>query len=82
MRMVAIRNQSSVPKAYIEFDVDGRTKPGPLYDPGVDVCEELVNFTLPTRETNDEHTERYSERHDEGYPPSGVPHLAVIAEAR
>jgi arsenic resistance protein ArsH len=62
MRMIAIPNQSSVPMAYKEFDEAGRMKPGPLYDRVVDVCEELMKFTLLTRERSDHLVDRYSER--------------------
>lgn len=62
MRMVTIPNQSSVPMAYREFDEAGRMKPGPLYDRVVDVCEELMKFTLLTRERADYLVDRYSER--------------------
>ncbi|GEO99933.1 arsenical resistance protein ArsH [Methylobacterium haplocladii] len=62
MRMITIPNQSSVPMAYKEFDDGGRMKPGPLYDRVVDVCEELVKFTLLTRERSDYLVDRYSER--------------------
>ena len=62
MRMVTIPNQSSVPKAYEEFDEDGRMKPSPLYDRVVDVMEELVKFTLMLRGSTDYLTDRYSER--------------------
>ena len=62
MRMITIPNQSSVPKAYQEFDEAGRMKPGPLYDRVVDVCEELMKFTLLTRERADYLVDRYSER--------------------
>ena len=50
MRMLTIPNQSSVAKAYQEFDEDGRMKPSPYYDRIVDVVEELVKFTLLTRD--------------------------------
>jgi arsenic resistance protein ArsH len=50
MRMVTIPNQSSVPKAFEEFDEAGRMKPSALYDRVVDVMEELVRFTLLTRD--------------------------------
>ena len=62
MRMITIPNQSSVPMAYKEFDDAGRMKPGPLYERVVDVCEELVKFTLLTRERADYLVDRYSER--------------------
>ena len=79
MRMITIPNQSSVPKAYTEFDEDGRMKPGPLYDRVVDVMEELVKFTLLTRDRSDYLTDRYSERKSEGRAPAGAAHLAAIA---
>ncbi len=62
MRMVTIPNQSSVPKAYEEFDEAGRMKPSPYYDRVVDVMEELFKFTLLIRERSDYLVERYSER--------------------
>ncbi|TPW33255.1 arsenical resistance protein ArsH [Martelella alba] len=65
MRMITIPNQSSVPKAYTEFDADGRMKPSSYYDRVVDVCEELVKFTLLTRDTAHYLTDRYSERKEE-----------------
>ncbi|EFP2840564.1 arsenical resistance protein ArsH, partial [Salmonella enterica subsp. enterica serovar Infantis] len=42
MRMITIPNQSSVAKAWQEFDDDGRMKPSPYYDRIVDVMEELM----------------------------------------
>jgi len=62
MRMVTIPNQSSVPKAYQEFDEDGRMKPSALYDRVVDVMEELMKFTLLVRGRSDHLVDRYSER--------------------
>jgi arsenic resistance protein ArsH len=62
MRMLTIPNQSSVAKAYEQFDDDGRMKPSPYYDRIVDVMEELVKFTLLTRGASSYLTDRYSER--------------------
>ena len=62
MRMLTIPNQSSVPKAWSEFDEDGRLKPSPLYDRVVDVAEELTKFTLLTRARRAWLADRYSER--------------------
>ncbi len=62
MRMVTIPNQSSVPKAFLEFDDDGRMKPSALYDRVVDVMEELMKFTLLLRGRTGYLVDRYSER--------------------
>ena len=62
MRMITIPNQSSVAKAYLEFEEDGRMKPSSYYDRIVDVMEELMKFTLLTRECSDYLVDRYSER--------------------
>ena len=62
MRMVTIPNQSSVAKAFLEFDEDGRMKSSSYYDRMVDVMEELVKFTLLTRNASPWLTDRYSER--------------------
>jgi len=62
MRMLTIPNQSSVAKAFQEFDEAGRMKPSAFYDRVVDVMEELVKFTLLTRDVAPYLTDRYSER--------------------
>lgn len=62
MRMVTIPNQSSVPKAWQEFDEQGRMKPCAYYDRVVDVMEQLVKFTLLVRDRSDYLVDRYSER--------------------
>jgi arsenic resistance protein ArsH len=62
MRMITIPNQSSIPKAFLEFDEAGRMKPSALYDRVVDVMEELVKFTLLTRDRSAYLVDRYSER--------------------
>ncbi|APW42920.1 arsenical resistance protein ArsH [Rhodoferax saidenbachensis] len=62
MRMITIPNQSSVAKAFAEFDEAGRMKPSAFYDRVVDVMEELVKFTLLTRDVSPYLVDRYSER--------------------
>jgi arsenic resistance protein ArsH len=62
MRMFTIPNQSSVPKAYMEFDEAGRMKPSAYYDRVVDVMEELVKFTVLLRDRQAYLVDRYSER--------------------
>ena len=62
MRMVTIPNQSSVAKAFLEFDDDDRMKPSAYYNRIVDVMEELVKFTLRVRDQKDYLVDRYSER--------------------
>ncbi len=66
MRMITIPNQSSVAKAFLEFDDDGRMKPSGFYNRMVDVMEELVKFTLLTRDVSSYLTDRYSERVESG----------------
>ena len=64
MRMLTIPNQSSVAKAFLEFDDAGRMKPSAYYDRVVDVMEELVKFTLLTRDVSPYLVDRYSERRE------------------
>ena len=66
MRMITIPNQSSVAKAFLEFDENGRMKPSGFYDRMVDVMEELVKFTLLTRDVSPYLVDRYSERKESG----------------
>ena len=74
MRMVTIPNQSSVAKAWTEFDDAGRMKPSPFYDRVVDVMEELMKFTLLVRGRSDYLVDRYSER-------KGAAEARALAEA-
>ncbi|WP_136439808.1 arsenical resistance protein ArsH [Pacificoceanicola onchidii] len=62
MRCLTIPNQSSIAKAWQEFDDEGGMKPSAYYRRIVDVMEELVKFTLLTRDLKDHLTDRYSER--------------------
>eukprot|EP00241_Pyramimonas_parkeae_P004892 CAMPEP_0114225332 /NCGR_PEP_ID=MMETSP0058-20121206/605_1 /TAXON_ID=36894 /ORGANISM="Pyramimonas parkeae, CCMP726" /LENGTH=360 /DNA_ID=CAMNT_0001335909 /DNA_START=168 /DNA_END=1250 /DNA_ORIENTATION=- len=62
MRMPCSTNQSSVAKAWQEFDEDGRMKPSDFRDRVVDVMEEFHKFTLLMREHSDVLVDRYSER--------------------
>eukprot|EP00243_Klebsormidium_subtile_P001891 TRINITY_DN13577_c1_g3_i5.p1 TRINITY_DN13577_c1_g3~~TRINITY_DN13577_c1_g3_i5.p1 ORF type:complete len:371 (+),score=41.00 TRINITY_DN13577_c1_g3_i5:57-1115(+) len=62
MRMIVVPNQSSVPKAWTEFDERGRMKASGLRDRVVDVAEEFYKFTLLTREHAQFLVDRYSER--------------------
>ncbi len=64
MRMVTIPNQSSVAKAFLEFEETGRMKPSSYYERVVDVMEELVKFTLLTRDCSKYLVDRYSERRE------------------
>ena len=68
MRMFTIPNQSSVAKAFQEFDAAGRMKPSSYYDRIVDVVEELVRFTVLLRPHAEQLVDRYSERKDQGTP--------------
>ncbi len=66
MRCLTIPNQSSVPKAFQQFDDNDRMKPSSYYDRMVDVMEELVKFTLLTRDVAPYLVDRYSERKETG----------------
>lgn len=66
MRMITIPNQSSVAKAFQEFDEEGRMRPSAYYDRIVDVMEELIKFTLLTRDCAGYLVDRYSERKADG----------------
>lgn len=79
MRMVTIPNQSSVAKAFQEFDDDGRMKPSPYYDRLVDVMEELFKFTLLIRERSDYLTSRYSERKEASPGPAATLRAAAMS---
>jgi arsenic resistance protein ArsH len=61
-RLLTVPNQSSVARAWDEFDEDGRMKPSSYYNRIVDVMEELVRFTMLTRDIKDMLVDRYSER--------------------
>ena len=62
MRMYTIPNQSSVAKAWQEFDDSGRMRPSPYYDRIVDVMEEMMKFTVLLRSQSEYLSDRYSER--------------------
>jgi arsenic resistance protein ArsH len=71
MRMFTIPNQSSIPKAFEEFDDKGRMRPSAYYDRIVDVMEELVRITVLLRSHTDTLSSRYSERKEAGLKSFG-----------
>jgi arsenic resistance protein ArsH len=81
MRMITIPNQSSVAKAYQEFDESGRMIRSSYYDRIVDVAEELVRFTVLTRVHADQLVDRYSERKDRKEPVITPAELAKLPGA-
>lgn len=81
MRMITIPNQSSIPKAFQEFDEKGRMRPSSYYDRIVDVMEELVRFTVLTRPHASQLVDRYSERKQARTPIDPVEDLSSIAAA-
>ena len=79
MRMITIPNQSSVAKAFQEFDEAGRMRPSSYYDRIVDVMEELVRFTVLTRPHAAGLVDRYSERKAAGVTVDPDADLSGIA---
>ncbi|MDG2532558.1 arsenical resistance protein ArsH [Sphingomonas sp. HITSZ_GF] len=82
MRMVTIPNQSSVAKAFQEFDEAGRMRPSSYYDRIVDVMEELVRFTVLLRPHAGQLVDRYSERKASGIMVDAARDLSAIAIAQ
>ncbi|WP_380056751.1 arsenical resistance protein ArsH [Falsihalocynthiibacter sp. SS001] len=78
MRLLTIPNQSSTPKAFHEFNEAGRMKPSPFYDRVVDVMEELMKFTVLTRDNKDHLVDRYSERKESAAELSARVNQAAI----
>ena len=79
MRMFTIPNQSSVAKAYEQFEEDGRMKPSAYRDRLIDVMEELYKFTLLLRDHNAYLNDRYSERKEAAEKAGGAA-AAILAE--
>jgi arsenic resistance protein ArsH len=78
--MITIPNQSSVAKAYDEFDDAGRMKPSAYYDRIVDVAEELFRFTVLLRPHAAQLVDRYSERKDRDQPVTTPVEAAGLAQ--
>jgi len=81
MRMFTIPNQSSVAKAFTEFDESGRMKSSSYYDRIVDVVEELVRFTVLLRPHVDQLIDRYSERIEAGQPINASAEILASIDA-
>jgi len=81
MRMFTIPNQSSVAKAFTEFDESGRMKSSSYYDRIVDVVEELVRFTVLLRPHVDQLVDRYSERIEAGQPINASAEILASIDA-
>jgi arsenical resistance protein ArsH len=79
MRMFTVPNQSSVAKAFNEFDEAGRMKPSSYYDRIVDVMEELVRFTILLRPHANQLVNRYSERKEAKAAVNPTTDLSSIA---
>jgi arsenic resistance protein ArsH len=79
MRMFTIPNQSSVAKAFQEFDAAGRMRPSSYYERIVDVIEELVRFTILLRPHVATLTDRYSERKEVTEKADVTADLSAIA---
>ena len=62
MRMLTIPNQSSIPRAFLEYEDGDRLPEGQFYSRVVDVMEELVKFTWLVRGRAGYLVDRYSER--------------------
>ena len=82
MRMFTIPNQSSVAKAFNEFDETGRMKPSSYYDRIVDVMEELIRFTIVLRPHAEQLVDRYSERKAAGVEINPATDISSIATGR
>ena len=80
MRMLTIPNQSSVPKAFEEFDADGRMKPSAYRDRVVDVMEELFRYTLLFRDHVEFLHTRYSEDKEKRAHGKLKPALGIAAK--